>query len=62
MIGVCGLWCFIVGYALVKKDLGVSMPFRASLWRDSPHCITVRARLTMMEAQLFERLAEGVLA
>ena len=66
MIGVCGLFFFMVGYALVRNDLigGVfSLCIDENEVRLSkPGSCTMVGGLAEQEAQLFEGLGEGILA
>ena len=67
MMGVCGLWCFIVGYARVRKDLIRLASTKKSLFynafsMDVPDGIAVIACLAVMESKLLERLCECVFA
>jgi hypothetical protein len=74
-MGVCGLWCFIVGYARLRNDLKrldglvlcskcfqVVIMLRHMACRDVPDGIAVLAGLAVQEPQLLERLAENVFA
>lgn len=71
MIGVCGLFFFMVGYARVRNDL--RLPVRISsvfdiryqangFLHDLPDGIGVLAGLAVKEAQLLQRLGEGIFA
>jgi hypothetical protein len=66
MIGTCGLFFFIVGYALVRNDLisisdlGSSKFNRKS--EGSPNGCAGLGGLTEVEAHFFQRLREGVFA
>ena len=66
--GVCGLFFVMVGYARVRKDLQQKGVLAArTQWRVDatpfiPDGIRVFAGLAVVEAQLLERLGEGVFA
>lgn len=63
-MGVCGLWCFIVGYARVRKDLchGVSLGAMIHILNVAliPDGVRMLACLTVEKAQLLEAFGEGV--
>jgi len=64
MIGTCGLFFFIVGYALVRNDLiSISDPGSSDFntkGKGSPNGCAGLGGLTEMEAHFFQRLREGV--
>ena len=67
MIGVCGLFFFIVGYALVRKDLAGSVTAGVTerQWRGSlyiPCSGTMVGCLTKEKSYLLETLGESIFA
>lgn len=66
MIGTCGLFFFIVGYARVKNDLiSISNPGSRDFnrkGRSPPNGCAGLGGLTEVEADFFQRLREGVFA
>ena len=65
MIGVCGLFFFMVGYALVRKVLQNTISRCTSAknrWVIEPGRCAVFRSLAEQESDLLQRLGKGVLA